>query len=85
MVKKIVLIVVYATSFSCRPPESTPDVPCFRCQLSETYQGVTTSSYWYRCGAASATKFMQDNTYQQTIMQHDVPYILSRVTTCVPK
>ena len=85
MTKKIALALIWSMIFSCKPPGSTLDNPCYRCQISETFRGMTKNSYWDRCGTASVANFIQTNTYQQSVTQGNVPYTLSRVTTCVPK
>ena len=85
MVKKIFLLVIWSMMFSCKPPESTSNDPCYTCQISETFKGVTTISYWDRCGAAGMINFKRDNTYKRLIIQGNVGDTLSRVTTCVSR
>ena len=85
MKKSLALLLVCFTTLSCQEPKSTPDNPCYKCQIAETYRGVTSSSYWDRCGDASVANFIQRNTNRQSIIQGDSTYVLSRITTCVLK
>lgn len=82
MLKYTFLLLVGIVPFSCRSEQVSP---CYDCQLSETFRGVTTNAYYEKCGTAYAVEFARQNTTSRIVQQGNVGWLLERVTVCTPK